>query len=107
MSFASKLDEETPQSVWEEQEGLGARLLLTIPFGSSMEDMRGFISLLGEESFEDAPFPVITFCVGKPVGGAIVSTIIFPNSDLYLDFIDSLHCDAYAHFERKIKLINN
>ena len=107
MTFAAKLNEETPQSIWDEQKELGGRLLLTIPFGSSVEEMEGFISTVGKEDYEPAPFPVLTFCVAKPTGGAIASTIVFPTSDLFLDFIDKLQCDAYSAFERKILLFEN
>ena len=107
MTFASKLNEETPQSIWEEQRNLGGRMILTIPFGSDPEDMQGFVSTLGKDDFEPAPFPVLTFCIAKPIGGAIVSTIVFPTSDLFLEFVDKLHCDAYAAFERHAALIEN
>jgi hypothetical protein len=107
MTFAAKLDEATPQSVWEEQEGLGGRLLLTIPFGSRIDDMQGFVSMMGEDDFEAAPFPVLTFCIAKPIGGAIVSTVVFPDNDLFLDFIDKMHFDAYSRFDRKNLLIEN
>jgi hypothetical protein len=107
MTFASKLNEETPQSIWEEQQGLGGRMLLTIPFGSDTDDMQGFVSTVGREGFEPAPFPVLTFCIAKPTGGAIVSTVVFPTADLFLEFVDKLHCDAYAAFERQTALIEN
>ena len=107
MTFAAKLDEETPQSIWSEQELLGGRMLLTIPFDSDIEDMQGFISTLGKDSFEPAPFPVLTFCVAKPTGGAIVSTIVFPSADIFLNFIDKIQCDAYSSFERETSLIEN
>ena len=107
MTVAAKLNDETPQSIWDEQKDLGGRLLLTIPFGSSPEDMQGFISTLGKDNFEPAPFPVLTFCVAKPSGGAIVSTIVFTSSDLFLDFVDKIHYDAYATFERKSLLFEN
>jgi hypothetical protein len=107
MTIAAKLDEETPQSIWEEQEGLGGRILLTIPFEASTDDMRGFVSMVGQEGFGPAPFPVLTFCIAKPSGGAIVSTVVFPTSDLFLDFIDKMHFDAYSRFDRKTALIEN
>jgi hypothetical protein len=107
MTFAAKLDKETPQSIWEEQEGLGGRLLLTIPFHSSIDDMQGFISVLGQDENMDAPFPVLTFCIAKPSGGAIASTVVFPTADLYLDFIDKLHCDAYSVFDRQVQLVEH
>lgn len=107
MSFASKMDKETPQTVWEEQKALGGRIMLTIPFGSREDRMAGFVSALGTVGHSDAPFPVITFCIEKPSGGCIVSTIVFPSNDLYLDFVDKLHSDAYSSFARSIALIEN
>jgi len=101
MTFASKIDEETPQSLWKQQEDLGGRLLLTIPFGSTIEKMQGFISVMGSENDEtDFSFPVVTFCIEKPTGGAIASTIVFPDQDVYLAFIDKFHIDAYSNFSR-------
>jgi len=107
MTIAAKLNEETPQTIWEQQEELGGRVLFTIPFHSSMEDMQGFVSVVGEEGHEPAPFPVLTFCVAKPSGGAIVSTIVFPTPDLFLDFVDKMHFDAYSRFDRTTALIEN
>ena len=101
MTFASTLNKETPQSVWKEQKDLGARLLFTIPSGSSEEDMQGFISTMGSKDNEDEFFfPVLTLCVEKPSGGAIVSTLVFPSQDVYLNFIDKIHVDAYTSFSR-------
>ena len=107
MTIAAKLKEKTPQSVWKEQEALGGRMLLTIPFGVNVENMQGFVSAVGKKGYEPAPYPVLTFCIAQPSGGAIVSTIIFPTSDLFLEFIDKMYCDAYASFERNTKLIEN
>ena len=108
MTFASKIDEETPQSLWEQQKDLGGRLLLTIPFGSSTDKMQGFISVMGSENDEtDFSFPVMTFCIEKPSGGAIASTIVFPDQDIYLEFIDKFHIDAYSNFSRSNDLILN
>lgn len=108
MTFATKLDKDTPQTLWKEQEGLGGRLLTTLPFGSSIEKMQGFISVMGSENDEEGfSFPVLTFCVEKPSGGAIASTIVFPDQDMYLDFIDKFHIDAYSNFSRSNELILN
>jgi len=102
------MNEETPQTLWEQQKGLGGRLLTTIPFGSSVENMQGFISVMGSEGIEEEfSFPVMTFCVEKPSGGAIASTIVFPDQDIYLDFIDKFHIDAYSNFSRSNDLILN
>ena len=107
MTVAAKLDEETPQTIWIEQEALGGRMLFSIPFHSSVEEMQGFVSVLGEEGHEPAPFPVLTFCIAKPLGGAIVSTVVFPTPDLFLDFVDKIHFDAYSRFDRTTALIEN
>lgn len=100
MSFSSKLNKETPQSLWSEQQSLGARLMTTIPFGSKVENMSGFISVMGSAK-EGSEFllPVLTICVEKPSGGAIASTIVFPSQETYFKFIDSIHLDAYTCFE--------
>jgi hypothetical protein len=96
MTFAVPASEKTPQSLFKEQSDLGARLMLTIPFGSSTEDMEGFVSVMGTEASHE---PVITFCVGKPTGGCIVSTIVFDGTETYSDFIEKLHTDRYINFE--------
>ena len=74
MTFAAPVNEKTPQSVLKEQLDMGARLMLTIPFGSSVEDMEGFVSVMGSKDVHD---PVMTLCIGKPTGGCILSTIVF------------------------------
>jgi hypothetical protein len=105
VTFASKTDKETPQTLWMDQEGLGGRLLATIPFGSPIQQMQGFISVMGSEDEEDGlPLPVLTICVERPGGGAIASTLVFPDRDIYLDFIDKLHIDAYLNFSRSSDL---
>ena len=96
MTFAAPIDEKTPQSVLKEQLDMGARLMLTIPFGSTINNMEGFISVMGAKNIHD---PVMTFCVGKPTGGCIVSTIVFDNSKTYSSFIEKLHNDRYINFE--------
>jgi len=100
--FASKLNEETPQSLWEEQQNLGGRMMLTIPFGATYEDMQGFVSVLGETGDEAAPFPVMTFCIAKPSGGAIVSTIVFASAVQYTEFIERIYVDCYSKFSNKM-----
>lgn len=108
MTFASKIDKETPQTLWREQKALGGRLLATIPFGASVEKMQGFISVMGSEGTEEElSFPVITFCIERPSGGAIASTTVFPDQDIYLDFIDKIHIDAYSNFSRSNDLFLN
>tara|TARA_Y100000034_G_C6548919_1_gene237077 strand:+ start:24 stop:347 length:324 start_codon:yes stop_codon:yes gene_type:complete len=100
--FASKSDEDTPQTLWEDQQNLGARMMLTIPFGATYEEMQGFVSVLGESGDEAAPFPVITFCVAKPSGGAIVSTIVFSSAGRYTDFVERIYVDCYSKFSNKM-----
>ena len=39
MSFAVPLSDKNPQTVWGEQEELGGRIILTIPFGSKVDDV--------------------------------------------------------------------
>ena len=96
MTFAVPVNERTPQSLLKEQVDLGARLMLTNPFGSSTEDMEGFVSVMGSE---DSHEPVITFCVGKPTGGCVVSTIVFDQTKTYSDFVEKLHTDRYINFD--------
>ena len=96
MTFAVPVNEKTPQSVLKEQLDMGARLMLTIPFGSTINNMEGFISVMGAKNVHD---PVMTFCVGKPTGGCVVSTIVFDNSKTYSTFIEKLHNDRYINFE--------
>tara|TARA_A200000159_G_C7155969_1_gene269239 strand:+ start:99 stop:416 length:318 start_codon:yes stop_codon:yes gene_type:complete len=97
MSFSSNLKEESALSIWREQKELGGRLIATIPFESSEEDMEGFISTLGSESSE-YKLPVLTFCVNKPSGGLTISTIVFPDIDIYSGFINKLLLDAHTSF---------
>ena len=47
MTFAVPAIEKTPQSLLKEQIDLGARLMLTIPFGSSTDVMDGFVTVMG------------------------------------------------------------
>jgi len=96
MTFAVPVNERTPQSLFKEQADLGARLMLTIPFGSSAEDMEGFVSVMGSQESHE---PVMTFCVGKPTGGCVVSTIVFDGTRTYSDFIEKIHTDRYINFD--------
>jgi hypothetical protein len=95
MSFAVPSEKETPQTLWASQEELGGRILLTIPFGSKVEAMQGFVSIMGSKEEE---LPVLTVCVEKPTGGAIVSTIVFPSSEKYAQFIQTISTDSLIHF---------
>ena len=103
MSFSAKI-KETPQSLLEEQKKLGARLIMTIPYNSTVDQMQGFISIIGGSP--DGLLPVLTVCVQNPNAGATVSTIVFKNDDHYLEFIDKLMADAYLNFNRESNIIN-
>lgn len=94
MSFSVPLSEKTPQTVWDEQEQLGGRLLLTIPFGSPEDQMDGFISVMGSHN----KLPVISLCVAKPTGGSVLSTVVFPSVELYLGFVSSIQNDSLLNF---------
>lgn len=95
MSFSVPLNKETPQTLWASQENLGGRIILTIPFGSKVEDMQGFVSVMGSREKE---FPVLTVCVEKPTGGAVVSAIVFPSAEKYSEFIQAISTDSLVHF---------
>lgn len=96
MTFAVPVPEETPQTLFEKQINLGARLMLTIPFGASVDEMQGFVSVMGSKESHE---PVITFCVARPTGGCVVSTIVFDGTRTYSDFIEKLHNDRYISFD--------
>jgi hypothetical protein len=98
--MATKKEGQTPRDILEELVSMGGRLLMTIPFGSSVDDMQGFMSIVGEGEGEGS-IPTLTFCVSKPKGGAIISTIVYPSSDSYLDFADRMYVDAYTKFSRE------
>ncbi len=100
MSFSAKL-RETPSELLREQEKLGARLMMTIPYGSSVEKMQGFVSVIGGDSHEKNMLPVLTICVQTPNSTSILSTIVFKDDDHYLNFIDRLSSDAYLNFKRE------
>jgi len=105
LSFSSKINE-TPQSLLEEQEKLGARLIMTIPFDSTVDRMQGFISVMGGNHNEDYLLPILTICVQNPNAGATVSTIVFKNDSHYLEFIDKLMTDAYLNFKKENNILN-
>ena len=96
MTFAAPLKEKTPQSVLEKQLDMGGRLMLTIPFGVSVEKMQGFVSVLGSKEIHQ---PVMTICVGKPAGGSVISTIVFDSNERYLEFIERIQMDRMMFFE--------
>ena len=96
MSFAAKLNTETPQTVWKELEAMGSEIMFTIPFKEEVASMAGFCSVTGNEESE---YPILTFCVEKPTGGCVVSTIVFPSIDLYSDFAEKLYSDSVKRFD--------
>ena len=96
MTFAAPLKEETPQSVLEKQLDMGARLMLTIPFGVPTEEMQGFVFIMGSKEIHQ---PVMTICVGKPTGGSIVSTIVFDSTERYIDLLERIQMDRMMYFE--------
>lgn len=100
MSFSVKIPE-TPEQLLKEQEDLGARLMMTIPYGSPVDKMQGFVSVIGGESHKKNMLPVLTLCVRSPNSSSVVSTIVFKDDDHYLDFIDKLLSDAYLNFKRE------
>ena len=96
MSVGSKL-KETPQSVWKDLEKMGSRLFFTIPFGSNVDNMSGFLAVT-DASAEG--LPMLTLCVGKVNEGSIVSTVIFPSSKEYSKFTESLYTDSVLRFDK-------
>jgi len=105
LSFSAKI-KETPQSLLEEQERLGARLIMTIPFDSPVDSMQGFVSVMGGNNNDENFLPILTICVQNPNAGATVSTIVFKNDSHYLEFIDKLMTDAYLNFKKENNILN-
>jgi len=95
MSFYSKIPKKTPQDIWKEIQEIGGRIIQTIPFESSIEEMEGFIAVIGKED----ELPVITFCVANPTKDkAIAVNIVFDSTDRYNSFIDNLNIDLFKNF---------
>jgi hypothetical protein len=102
MSFSTKL-KETPKSILEDQIAIGGRLVMTIPFGSSVDNMSGFISILGDVN----NLPVLTLCISSPNSDkSVVSSVVFKSSDHYLNFVDFLNIDGYLKFKRSEEKIH-
>ena len=95
MSFASKIKEETPQTLWEKLKEFDSRILFTIPFNEEESKMSGFCSVTGDLEIE---FPILTLCVEKPTGGCVVSTIVFPSSEEYSKFVEKIYIDCATKF---------
>jgi hypothetical protein len=94
MSISSK-HKVTPQELWKELQDMGSKMFFTIPFGSPIDKMSGFIAVTGDKSTD---FPILTICVGKLKEGSIVSTIIFPSVEEYVKFSESLYVDSAIRF---------
>ena len=95
MSFSACM-EYTSKEILEEQISIGGRLIMLIPFGSKIDNMSGFVSVLGREG----DLPVLTMCVDAQNGKALLSTIVFKSSDHYMDFVENLYLDANLQFKR-------
>ena len=94
MSFSSKV-EDTPQTLWKELEKSGARLLMTIPFNSTIEKALGFISIAGNKD----ELPLLTICViNANIERTTVSSIVFPNSDELEKLVNKLYIDFATNF---------
>ena len=96
MSFYSKLPNTNPLDIWKELKESGSRIIETIPFGSSLEDMEGFLSITGK----DKELPVLTFCVSNPTKDkCLVTNIVFSSVDHYNQVIDYLSIDLVKFFD--------
>ena len=95
MSFYSKLPNTKPLDIWKELEESGSRIIETIPFGSSLEDMEGFLSITGK----DNELPIMTFCVSNPTKDkCLVTNIVFSSVEHYNKVIDSINIDLVRYF---------
>ena len=96
MSFYSKIPKKTPIDVWEELKDSGARILETIPFGSSFDEMEGFISICGK----GAELPLMTICISNPIKDkCLVTNVVFRSLDHYNSFLNSLNIDLVNFFD--------
>lgn len=96
MSFSANLPKETPQTLWSSLKKNNSRILLTIPFGVSVEKMNGFVSVTGGGK----ELPLLTICV-ENVGNnrCTVTNMVFPDVKTYTNFIDSLFIDSRKNFD--------
>jgi len=96
MTFAAKANR-TVQDLWKELDDAGSRVLLTIPFGVSIDEAKGFISVTGDV---DSELPILTFCVENVLAErCTISTLVFPSKEEYLSFINKIWADHAAYFE--------
>ena len=95
MSLSAK-SEKTVYDILKELDGIGNRVIMTIPFGSKEEEATGFISIAGEND----SFPIFTICVENPITKkSTVSTIVFPSKDLYNSMIEKMLVDYSIKFQ--------
>lgn len=100
MSFYSKIPEKTPQDMWKEIQEIDGRMIQTIPFESSEEDMEGFIAVIGKQD----ELPVITFCIANPQKDKTIAVnIVFDTLERYNSFIDNLNIDLFKNFNISTK----
>ena len=98
MSFYSKVPERSPQDLWKEISSLDGRLIQTIPYNSSIENMDGFISVMGKEE----ELPVLSICVQSPTKEkCLVTNIVFSSKDHYNSFLNSLTIDMIKNFSHE------
>lgn len=96
MSFSAKLPKETPQTLWSSLSKNNSRILLTIPFGVSIEKMNGFVAVTGGGK----DLPLLTICVENVnKERCTVTNMIFPDVKTYTNFIDSLFIDSRKNFD--------
>jgi len=91
--FSSKV-KDTIQDLIKEQKDMGSRFIETIPYGSSIDNCKGFISVTGK----DNEFPVLTFCIEKPAGGSIVTNMVFNSVNHFEKFASTMLTDAVSNF---------
>lgn len=93
----SAKNKESPQELLKEIESHGGRLLLTIPFNSTIDKCVGFVAISGNEK----TLPILTICVQNiSLDTCTVSTIVFPSSEDYSKFADKIYFDSCNHFSQ-------
>ena len=96
--FSSKV-KDTIQDLIHEQKDMGARFIETIPYGTGIDDCKGFISVTGK----DNELPVLTFCIAKPAGGSIVTNMVFNSVDHFEKFVSTMLTDVVSNFNIKVE----
>ena len=69
--------------MWSTLKEKNSRMLLTIPFGSSTKEMKGFVSVTGED--EELSLTICVQNVHKEKYP--VTNMVFPDTKTYLDFV--------------------